>query len=184
MIRIKKEKTERLRQGEIISNVEYIESIEEEDGNLTISKIVFPYVVILTQDCDLSQDSSLRTIENPSNTDKKMLSVLVAPLYNLEHFYIGEHLNKLDMKMLEINRKKSPGQNIVSNQNPRYHTLEFPNEIEIVDSVIDFKHYFSINIEYLYKIRDDNFICEIDVLFRELLTQRFASYLSRIGLPV
>lgn len=184
MIRIKTQKADRLRQGEIISNVDYIESVEEINGNLTISKIRFPSVVILTQDCDLSQDSSLRANENPNNTDKKMFSVLVAPLYNLEHFYDGEHLNKLDMKMSTINRRKSPGQNIVSNQNPRYHTLEFPPESTIVDSVIDFKHYFSINIEYLYKIRNTNYICEVDVLFRELLTQRFASYLSRIGLPV
>jgi hypothetical protein len=35
----------------------------------------------------------------------------------------------------------------------------------------------------LEKIRPKNFVCRLSALFREDLSQRFAAYLSRIGLP-
>jgi hypothetical protein len=44
-------------------------------------------------------------------------------------------------------------------------------------------HYFSVNISYLEQIRPTNFVCQISELFREDLSQRFAAFLARIGLP-
>lgn len=206
MIKVETSIQHRVSQGDIYRNIEYIESInesEDEDGGIIeISKIIFPYVIVLTQDCDLSQDFTFRNESESTNEelcnlaqeiksqdksegpdDKLMLSVLVAPLYNVEDFYLGTHLEKLDKKMTPINKKKSPGNNLRNNSNPRYHYLEFPGDVPLVNSVIDFKHYFSIDVGYLYEAEESEFICKVSELYREDISHRFASFLSRIGLP-
>ena len=54
-----------------------------------------------------------------------------------------------------------------------------------IEYVIDFKHYFTINVEQAikYKSNKDKFQFTLDKLFKESVSQRFANYLSRIGLP-
>lgn len=184
MIKIKKSKRSRVVQGDIIKDVEYIEYATEKDGDIAISKIVFPLVVVLTQDCDLAQDYKFRWSKaRIIDQDKYLMSALVAPLYNEEHIYTGEHLSFLDMKMSAISKKKSPGKSLRNNETPRYHYLEFDTSIPMVNSVIDFKHYFSVNIRYLKSHKKDNFVGQIKELYRENMSQRFSSYLSRIGLP-
>ncbi|MFZ0034863.1 MAG: hypothetical protein WAK60_07740 [Sedimentisphaerales bacterium] len=176
-------KRARLSQGDIYKDVEFIEYAIEKAGVIEISKIVFPFVVVLTQDCDLNQDYTVRwSRKDISNQDKKIISVIVAPLYNEEHVCKGEHLSELGMTMAEI-KSKTLGNNLRQNQTPRYHYLKFPKNVPIVTSVIDFKHYFTVNVEYLKKHKKENFICQIGPLYREAVSQRFSNYLSRIGLP-
>jgi hypothetical protein len=178
------ERKSRISQGDIYKKVEYLEYAIEKINIMEISKIEFPYVIVLTQDCDLNEDYNTRwSRKKKKDQDKKLISVIVAPLYNAEHVYIGEHLSELGMKMGIINKGKSPGNNLKLNKNPRYHYLVFPENISIVPSVIDFKHYFTVNVEYLKKHKKGNFICQIKPLYREDISQRFSSYLSRIGLP-
>lgn len=165
-------------------DVEMIEYAVEDKGNLEVSKIAFPLVVVLTQDCDLEQEHRVRWAGPAVNSqDKWLISVLVAPLYNVEHVYQGEHLSRLDMKMQSINPRRSPGDNLRKNETPRYHYLQFPSDQPIVDSVVDFKHYFSVNGKYLRRLRRDNFVCRLATPYREDLSHRFAAYLARIGLP-
>lgn len=184
MLKVKKQKHARVAQGDVIRDVEHIEYVSIRGGAVEISKIVFPLVVVLTQDCDLAQDYRLRwSRENTSNQDKLLLSVLVAPLYNIDQIYTGEHLQDLGLKMATINKNRSPGQCLKNNETPRYHYLEFPNDIPIVSSVADFKHYFSINVQYLKKHKKNSFVCQLSELYREDISQRFSSFLSRIGLP-
>lgn len=196
---MKKENTDisdRINQGDIYKDIEYIEKVEIINNEIVISKITFPLIVVLTQDCDLQQDSAYR-IENenpPSNDNKRLFSVIVAPLYNEEMFLAGEHLNDnstIQMKMRSFqkfgkkNNITSEYKNLINNETSRYHYLSFPPEIvNIVDSVIDFKHYFTVNIDNLMKVKEEKFVCKIPVLYREKLSQRFAYFLSRIGLPV
>ena len=90
----------RISQGDIYKDVEFIEYAIEKAGVIEISKIVFPFVVVLTQDCDLNQEYTVRWVKKEaSNHDKKIISVIVAPLYNVEHVYNGEHLSELGMTM-------------------------------------------------------------------------------------
>ncbi len=184
MIKVKLQKHARICQGDIFREIEFIEYVSEKSGIIEVSKIVFPIVIVLTQDCDLEQDYKFRWSRQYTGTqDKWLISVLVAPLYNVEHVYEGEHLSELGMQMQKINKRKSPGEYLRKNNVPRYHYLEFPDEVEIVPSVIDFKHYFSANVKYLKRIKKRNFVCRVSELYREDISQRFASYLSRIGLP-
>ena len=186
MIDVEKNSAERIRQGDIYRNIEYIEYAIEKMGIVDISKIDFPLIIILTQDCDLQQDYTFRFPgEARASQDKYLISVLVAPLYNAEQFYLGDHLSELGLKMagFESRSKKSANKSLKNNEVPRYHYLDFPDNIPIVPSVIDFKHYFSVNIEQLTAIKDKNFVCKVSQLYREDISQRFASFLSRIGLP-
>jgi len=188
MIEVQKTLSERVSQGDIYKNIEFIESITEEKGIIEINKIIFPYVIVLTQDCDLAQDFTFR-LDNSKTQDKLILSVLVAPVYNAEHFFRGEHLSKLGCTMQEINIYKkdkkltTDAKNLFQNKTPRYHYLDFKKDLNMVASVIDFKHYFSLNLKCLYKIRKTNFVFKVSELYREDISQRFASFLSRIGLP-
>lgn len=184
MIKIRQKKTSRVCQGDIFRDVQFIEQVSEEDGFIEISRITFPLVIVLTQDCDLEQDYRIRwSRESTPNEDKRLFSVLVAPLYNIEHVYTGEHLDTLGMRMHPISKNRTPGKNLRNNTNPRYHYLAFPDNVPIVNSAIDFKHYFSVNIEYLKKLKQSHFVCKVAEIYREDISQRFASFLSRIGLP-
>ena len=184
MIKVQRQKSSRVCQGDIFRDIEYIESVSEKQGVLVVDKIRFPLVVVLTQDCDLVQDYGVRWSRKcTQNEDKVLFSVLVAPLYNAEHVYTGKHLDELGMQMEPINKKKSPGNYLRNNDRPRYHFLQFPPDTSIVDSVIDFKHYFSVNVEYLKKIKGTHFVRKIADLYREDISQRFAAFLARIALP-
>jgi len=81
----------------VFREVECVEHVLERRGILEVSKTVFPLVVVLTQDCDLQWDAQYRARHTPpaSTQDKKLFSVLVAPLYNAEHVYQGSILRIL-----------------------------------------------------------------------------------------
>ena len=185
MIKVKTQQQARVCQGDVFRSIECIETVTEKNGALEMSRIVFPLVLVLTQDCDLKQDYRVRWSrkKKPATQDKALVSVLVAPLYNAEHIYLGQHLSDLGLKMQSIKKNGSPGNNLRRNQSPRYHYLAFPEGVPIVPSVVDFKHYFSVHVEYLKRRKRSHFVCQLADLYREDVSQRFASFLSRIGLP-
>lgn len=51
---------ERIRQGDIFKNIRYLESYFEKDGEFEIKFKEFPYVIVMTQDCDLEQNKNER----------------------------------------------------------------------------------------------------------------------------
>lgn len=179
--------------GDIFKDIEYIESVKVSGNDIEISKIIFPYVVVLSQDCDLLQDHGNRLKNDVVNGMIKgnhlIISTLVAPLYNIEHVLEGLQLSELKRSMTGITKQSKKKEEttdykrLVQNETPRYHCLNFGSDSEIPISVIDFKHYFSLNVDYLYGIKKKNFVCTISNLYKVDIIQRFASYLSRIGLP-
>jgi hypothetical protein len=72
---------------------------------------------------------------------------------------------------------------LLDNQLPRYHYLAFPADSDIPNSVIDFKHYFTVNADFLIRARQSQPVWKVAELHREAISHRFASFLSRIGLP-
>lgn len=177
---------ERVSQGDLIKDVEFIEYAIEKNGNIEVSKINFPLIIVLTQDCDLNEDHKLRKSDPPKSTQgKQLMSILVAPIYNVEHFYDGKHLSEigLNMKPFENRPKKTKNKLFIDNEIPRYHNLRFPDDVPLVESVIDFKHYFSVNVLYIEKLKKTNFVGKVSELYREDISHRFSAFLSRIGLP-
>jgi len=185
MIKVETKRHKRLSQGDIYRDVEWFESVTQSEDIITVEKVTFPYVIVLTQECDLKFDYEFRwgKLKDKENQDKYLISVLVAPIYNAEHVYVGEHLSEIGLKMTSVPKKHSSGDVFRQNKNPRYHYLEFPTKTRMVESVIDFKHYFSVNVEYLKSIQKSNFVFRVGKLFREDISHRFASFLCRIGLP-
>lgn len=179
-VHVGKSRRRRISQGDVFREIECIEYAVEKRGIIEVSKIVFPLVIVLTQDCDLEQDWSNR---GKATQSTRLLSVLVAPLYNAEHIFQGEHLDDIGIRAEPINKKKSPGTMLMQNERPRYHYIDFPQDIPLVASVADFKHYFSVHVSYLETVRRTHFVCRLSDLFREDVSQRFAAYLGRIGLP-
>lgn len=183
MIKVDKSGEPRICQGDILRDIEYIEDVTEQAGVLKVSKIIFPFAIVLTQDCDLQQDFDGKKQENNSTQDKYLISIILAPLYNIEHVYMGEHLALLNLNMRKINKKATEGTYLKQNQLQRYHYLEFEKEIQIPSSVIDFKHYFTVKTEVLLQLKEKNFVCKVSELYRENISHRFANFLARIGLP-
>jgi hypothetical protein len=182
--RVNKTHEQRIRQGDIFPNLPYYESFSESKGDFELTVYEFPYSVVLTQDCDLEQNKSARSAITPTDksiyNDKHLISVIVAPLYNSEHLFAGEHLKGIDISSQKLNSDlRNP---VKKNQNPRYHYIEFDDSVVLPNSVVDFKHYFTVSLSLLEKLIDTR-LCGLDPLYRELLSQRFSNYLSRIGLP-
>lgn len=171
----------RLLQGDILRDVHWVEHIVEVSGQIEVSRVVFPLAIVLTQDCDLEQDHRFRT-EPKETQDKFLFSIILAPLYNFQHVLNGEHLSLIERNMVKI-QDKNQRKNLKNNQLVRYHYLEFDDEIPVVASVIDFKHYFTATVNYLEHLRREKYVCSVAELFREDIVLRFANYLSRIGLP-
>jgi hypothetical protein len=156
--------------------------VAESSGVIEVARVVFPLAIVLTQDCDLEQDYRFRAETLPTQ-DKWLISVLMAPLYNLEHVYQGEQLSELGIRMERVPKAGNTGNFLRNNERPRYHYLDFEENVPIVPSVIDFKHYFSATVNYLMEIKPSAYVCSVAPLFREDIAQRFAGYLARIGLP-
>jgi hypothetical protein len=178
MIKVWHEESTRIRQGDILRDIRHLEYLKQEAEYIELSEIIFPLVIVLTQDCDLEQN---KEDEEREKQDKHLMAVLVAPVYNAEQVFLGQHLSEIDLAMEPIHRDRK---NFVKkNQSPRYYYLEFPEECRITPSVVDFKHYFSLSLEYLEENYAQQFICCISELFRESISQRFSNYLARIALP-
>lgn len=172
-----------MRQGDIYRDIEFIEYAIEKRGIIEISRIYFPFVIVLTQDCDLEQEYAQRWARkrNSADQDKWLISILVAPLYNAEHMFQGSHLSDLGLNMQKFNSDQRS--KIKSNQTARYHYLEFPKNVNLVPMVIDFKQYFSVNSNYLKINKKTKFACSVSPIYREDVSLRFANFLARIGLP-
>lgn len=184
--RTNKDESPRVRQGDIYKNVPYYESYKEKNGEFELVVYEFPFVLVLTQDCDLEQNKTGRNKgaetapQGQIVNDKHLISVIVVPLYNAEHVFSGEHLSQI--RVVAGKQNTDQRKNIKNNQTPRYHYIEFGEDVVLPNSVIDFKHYYSVSIDWLEQNASSR-VCGIDPLYRELISQRFSNYLSRIGLP-
>lgn len=174
----------RIWQGDILRDIEYIgwitENPEEEKLQRPI-KIHLPYIVVLTQDCDLKQDYNSKQDNNRKDEDKFLLSILVCPAYTATSVKEGTHLKDYGLDRQHISRNQF--EEVKKNHIYRYHYLESETDLQIPELVIDFKQYYTIPRDGLYEFYKKKYLATINYLFRESLSKRFAYYLSRIGLP-
>ena len=131
MTKIVSSLNDRISQCDILKDIEFIEKVSIVDGYIEIIKTVFPFVIVLTQDCDLQQNNTFKaeikadtgTIPH-SRQNNKLISILVAPLYNEDLFFQGKHLEEVGYIVDQIKKNKSDGDRIMKNQNPRFHYLK------------------------------------------------------------
>jgi hypothetical protein len=169
---------DRLVQGDIYQDLNFVMGIKT-PFKLDIEEITLRYAVILTQDCDLS--SHQRALNNGKKEDRALLpSVLVCPAYPFEQFFNGEHLEGKKLGILQSEKKSRIKEN---EKVKRYHYIEPDEDSGLTELVIDFKHFYTVGYEVLKNARNELYITTINELYRENLSQRFAQFLSRIGLP-
>lgn len=176
---------ERLCQGDIFRDFEdYLWGVVG-GGKVKMMKRTTIYMVIMSQDCDLERDYANRMESGNSdkNQDKFIHQILVCPAYPSKQLKEGIHFSELGVKMEKI--ESATRWNLITlNEIPRYHYLKRDKQLQVPDLVIDFKHFFTIQRDFIYEARKEHYLATIDELFREELSQRFANYLSRIGLPI
>ena len=169
---------ERLSQGDIFEDIEIVEDIHIEESIIRVQKIIFPYVVCLNQECDLKTDFFKK---NNLICDSNLLHIAIAPAFIFDQFLNGTHWGNIFTNNPAQKRGDTTIKKIIDNEIPRYHYLKFPED-EMPELIIDFKHFFTINKNVLYK-QIDKRLSSLDILFREKINQRFSYYISRIGLP-
>lgn len=180
------EPEERICQGDIYRDLEYNYRIyKDENGKLATDRITLPYVIVLSQDCDLESDYRNRTqkAEEQKTQDKFLHSLLVCTAYPAEELRHGTHLSGPGFHLTMENYNTKRWDIIEDNKNERYHCLTADLNLQIPNLAIDFKHYFTVPRSELYGSRKKHYVASINELHREALSQRFANYVSRIGLP-
>lgn len=164
---VKTRKT-RFCQGDIIQNINFSLNNDGEGGSLEFS-------IIMNQDCDMDEDHKARKTKK---YDKYLPYILLCPAYKSSELCSGTHINGWTMNNM---LSKSELEN--NDKLKRYHLLKADTENSIPELVVDFKHFFTLPTDFLYKNYKKNYIATINELFRESLSQRFSYFLSRIGLP-
>lgn len=173
----------RLYQGEIVSGLiqayQRLDTIGAE-GPPVLEERVHPFAIIVTQDCDLESDFRNRSRDQ---SERKPLSLI----------------NVLFCETIETARLKGtlpPGKDIwkrvIQNKDERYQCLEVvPNEQDtqttgIASLGIDFKRYFTIPIDEVYKrikVGQVHRRCRLITPYAEHLVSRFFYFQSRFALP-
>ena len=72
--------SEIVQQGDIFKDVSYIFDIVQSEGAVELRTLTFPYVIVLSQSCDLFHAGRLNNCEIESES-KVMFSVIVAPIF-------------------------------------------------------------------------------------------------------
>lgn len=125
--------------------------------------IITADVVILSQSCDLVND--------------KLDIVLVCPHYSYEEFY-NNLLNK------NIPKKAKFKKHLQEGRHPGYHLLARSSGHFEDLQVVDFKNVYGIKLEALRNIaKSKGNRIRLLPPYREHLSQAFARYFMRVGLP-
>ena len=169
-----------LRQGEILANVielrVTIDSLKA-GGSPDLSRIIHPYAMVVSQDCDLAQDFIER------EKDQKKVSRLIPSILFCQ---------VIDAATLKSTVDGRTWDRVKINKDERFHFLQTirPDQDKehqgLPELGIDFKRYFSIPTEEVY-FRLQSEIKRRCVFFSpylEHLSTRFYYFQSRVALPL
>lgn len=171
---------QRLSHGEILTDL--VELVAHRDGDeFAVEEVSHPFVVVLTQDCDLEQDAKARadSSADASKRAKAMLSCVL--LVVASKFDTATDFGGSDIKR----RAKS-------NKDERYHFMSaVPAELDqsgegLPALVLDFKRYFTCPLAELLKTIDVGSTKKRSRLaspYSEHLSNRFGYFLQRVALP-
>ncbi len=175
----KQDKCDRICQGDILRDFSFNVAVEDKTTKIGVTTISFPYIVILSQDCDLEQ-----SYKNDASTEHNQYlpNVLFIPAFPSEDLKEGKHLQNV-YNIVQRKKDKDLWKPIRQNLNERYHSLTPYPDYQIPDLIIDFKLYQTIPTASLIDVYESHYLATINELFRENLSHRFSFFLSRIALP-
>ena len=170
----------RLRQGEILTNLIQVKvalASLRQGNDPSLERIVHPFAIVASQDCELEQDYRLR-----EKSEKESLP------------------NVLFCEVMEAERTRAGPPPLVSriwdrvktNQSERYHFLQriLPSEDRqgsgLPSLCIDFKRYFTIPTDevYYHLPLEIKRRCFLNPPWLEHFSDRLCHFLSRVALPV
>lgn len=170
---------DRFCQGDILKDVNITLGLNDAASeSQDMNDFYLPYCVVMNQDCDLNWDFESR--KGVGDQDKSLPTILVCPAYLDEKYFAGAHLEGRQMRVFSSEPKKKLLNN---DENNRCHYLKGDSSFQVPNLVVDFKHFYTIPRDLLYSVQTRVYLVTINELFRERLSQRFANYLSRFGLP-
>lgn len=188
-----------IRQGEILSNVVQfcvadetltLESLRGQNAQYDVIRRDHPFAIVVSQDCDLESDwrSAVLLGSNPDLNEKEKRQAaanLMSGILFCEVTFATDlkGTNAIDSDLWR---------RIKQGYFPRYHLLEqVPEQFDLDNQDIsalgiDFKKYFTIPPRQLYhciNIGVTKRRCYMQSPYFEQVSDRFAHYLGRIGLP-
>jgi len=169
----------KINQGDILKDISLIVQTDFVEGSAVISEITLEYAVVINQECDLDVDFNTR-VNGSTNQDKYLPNILLLPAYLSSKFREGSHRGE-SLKGMVWNSDQ--WRTVRQNNNARLHVIQPNEDFQIPELIIDFKHLYSINRDVLYKSINEKYLASICEIYRESLSQRYAFYLSRIGIP-
>ena len=178
---------EHVQQGDIFKNVKYIFDFKQTEDSIEIVELTFPYVLIVSQSCDMLHAS--RLISNEIHSESKlMFSVLAVPMYERETIISGEHLKELcDDKIIDL-KINSPfitdedKKVIKDGFHYRFHEIYFSDDWKIPDSIIDLKGFFTLNLTTVNQLKEQR-IGRLNDWSSQQIVNKMSAFLSRVGLP-
>jgi hypothetical protein len=191
---------ERLRQGEILVGLVRVRQSLGSIGlnDVGVDEITHPYLIVITQDCELAQDATARNLEADATRNPALLNDPEfkkrfdnAPRLKIENVMLCEAMSTSDMKA-NVPPGKDIWKRIVQNKDERYHCLELvpPEQDSTAQGIpsigCDFKRFITIPVDEVYRrlelnpgIRRARLISP----YGEHLLHRFSCFQSRIPLP-
>ena len=173
-----------LRQGEILTEFEQpvVISLGEQPK---IDIVSHPYVIVLTQDCDLAWDFKARETSSSDDTERTIPAIAFCQVTTAQALRYRD----ADKSTKEINKKV--WELIRTNRAERYHFLE---KVESQSDSLgqglpelgaDFKKCFSVETDLVYSHLDPKLQrrCYLLAPYLQHLSTRFHNYHSRVALP-
>jgi hypothetical protein len=179
----------RLCQGDIFNSLR-IGIAQDYAAEFVIVEKIFPYAILISQDCDLEQEHNARlkqeeSIRNgltPEPFSAYQPNVLLLPAFRSEFVKDGTYLKDIyDVAMPALHGDL--WKRAKANLSERYHLLEPDLNKNVPELIIDFKNYLSVPKQNLQNQTEVSYLSTLNELFREDLALRFANYMSRIALP-
>lgn len=174
--RYRKSRNARFYQGDILKDLAFV--VGDSGIETDLDLVELKYAVVISQDCDIEHDFESR--KKGKGHDKNLRSLLVCPAFNLEEFANGTHFGTWEMEKFNSKKVDKLKNN---DEYKRYHYLPSTDEYLVPELILDFKHFFTLPRDFLYRKRQQVYLASLSELFREELSHRFSNYLSRIGLP-
>jgi hypothetical protein len=191
---------DRLHQGEILAGLIQVRQTLESVGTdaAFIKEIAHPFVVVLTQDCDLAQDHTARTteaqaIENPALLEDPEFRKRhdTAPKYKIDNVELCEAVPTPDLRPIAAQQKEL-WKRVIQNLDPRFQCLEAvpaacDAEGQGFESIgCDFRRSFTVPTDELYKRIQLQQVVRRAYLtqpYAEHLLQRYCNFKARVALP-
>jgi hypothetical protein len=146
----------------IVPNEQHYQAILENRNNEVGLDIKIINGIVLSQSCDIEND--------------KIDSIIICPIWSLKNFiekgdYFKSKNGKEDLRQGKI---------------PEYHLLQKFESDELPDDFyfVDFHHIYSVPKKFVEAILKNKTRKRLLPPYREHLSQSFARYFMRVGLPV